>query len=81
MSITIPLAMISDFLLGHGEPTSAASVIGALLVLIGFCLVNISPELQNDLFHRIISISTKNSSKERTTSVSIDENESVRRFI
>ena len=40
MSITIPLAMISDALLGKGIPT-IASIFGAILVILGFAFVNV----------------------------------------
>jgi solute carrier family 35 protein F5 len=40
MSITIPLALITDFLIYHEVPTGV-SIGGALLVIIGFVLVNL----------------------------------------
>lgn len=49
MSITIPLAMISDYLLGNGAPTPI-SLFGAFLVVVGFLMVNINKDLQEDLF-------------------------------
>lgn len=48
MSITIPLAMISDYLLGNGGPTPI-SLFGAFLVVVGFLLVNIHKDLQDDM--------------------------------
>eukprot|EP00597_Dinobryon_sp_UTEXLB2267_P010065 CAMPEP_0170099532 /NCGR_PEP_ID=MMETSP0020_2-20130122/1088_1 /TAXON_ID=98059 /ORGANISM="Dinobryon sp., Strain UTEXLB2267" /LENGTH=165 /DNA_ID=CAMNT_0010322193 /DNA_START=645 /DNA_END=1142 /DNA_ORIENTATION=+ len=48
MSITIPLAMLSDSLLNHAQQ-DAVAVLGAMLVLIGFVMVNISRQSQMDL--------------------------------
>lgn len=48
MSITIPLAMMSDALLKGARPDPTA-IIGAMLVLIGFTMVNISREAQADI--------------------------------
>jgi hypothetical protein len=49
LSITIPLAMVSDLLVHDTSPT-ALSACGAVLVIIGFCLVNISRETEVDIF-------------------------------
>lgn len=49
LSITIPLAMISDLLV-QGQAPTLLSASGAILVIIGFCLVNISKELEADLY-------------------------------
>ncbi len=49
LSITIPLAMISDLLV-QGQAPTLLSASGAVLVIIGFCLVNISKELEVDLY-------------------------------
>lgn len=49
LSITIPLAMISDFIVQNQAPTGL-SASGAVLVIIGFCLVNISKELELEMF-------------------------------
>lgn len=49
MSITIPLAMISDSLLaGTAAPSGpdAVAVVGAALVMVGFCLVNVDRQTQ-----------------------------------
>jgi drug/metabolite transporter (DMT)-like permease len=48
MSITIPLAMISDFLINDKSP-SGVSFFGAFLVVVGFFLVNIPKQLQDDI--------------------------------
>lgn len=48
MSVTIPLAMASDFLLGKQAPTPV-SLGGASLVVVGFVLVNIPSALQRDI--------------------------------
>lgn len=48
MSITIPLAMTSDYLLGKGSPTGV-SLLGAFLVVVGFLLVNIPRAMQEDM--------------------------------
>ena len=48
MSITIPLAIISDFFINSKIPTDI-SILGAILVIIGFCLVNINKELEKDI--------------------------------
>lgn len=48
MSITIPLAMISDFLINDKTP-SGVSFLGAFLVVVGFLLVNIPKPLQDDI--------------------------------
>jgi solute carrier family 35 protein F5 len=49
LSITIPLAMVSDFVV-HGNPPTALSAGGAVLVIIGFCLVNVTKEVEVDLY-------------------------------
>lgn len=49
LSITIPLAMVSDLLVHHEAPT-ALSGVGATLVIIGFCLVNLTREVEIDIF-------------------------------
>ena len=43
MSVTIPLAMLSDFALWNAVPTWLSSL-GAFLVLVGFVLVNVTEE-------------------------------------
>ena len=43
MSFTIPLAIISDYFIQHKAPT-LFSVFGALFVVIGFMLVNVTRE-------------------------------------
>lgn len=45
LSITIPLAMVSDFIVQNRPPT-ALSGAGAALVIIGFSLVNITREAE-----------------------------------
>ena len=49
LSITIPLAMVSDFFVQTKAPT-VLSAMEATLVIIGFCLVNISKEHELDFF-------------------------------
>lgn len=49
LSITIPLAMVSDFFVQTKVPGTLSSL-GAILVIIGFCLVNITKENETDLF-------------------------------
>ena len=45
MSITIPFAMLSDFLLGNNKSgVPVLSLLGAGLVVLGFALVNFEPE-------------------------------------
>ncbi len=44
MSITIPLALITDFLIFHDVP-SGLSIGGALLVVVGFVLVNLDDKI------------------------------------
>ena len=41
LGLTIPLAFVSDWVMGHGNVASAQSVLGALAVLAGFILVNV----------------------------------------
>lgn len=41
LGLTIPLAFVSDWVMGHGNVVSVQSVLGALSVLAGFILVNI----------------------------------------
>ena len=48
MSITIPLAMASDAILNGARPDGTA-ITGALLVLLGFCMVNIDRSSQAEL--------------------------------
>lgn len=47
LSITIPLAMISDYFLWHAAPTFLSGV-GAFLVVVGFVLVNVTREHERD---------------------------------
>jgi hypothetical protein len=49
LSITIPLAMVSDLLV-HGNAPTALSAGGAVLVIIGFCLVNVTKEAEADMY-------------------------------
>lgn len=55
LSITIPLAMISDFIVQNQAPTGL-SASGAVLVIIGFCLVNISKELELEMFMSVCNM-------------------------
>jgi solute carrier family 35 protein F5 len=48
VSITIPLALVSDFLL-HGASPTLLSGGGAFLVIVGFTLVNITKEMELDI--------------------------------
>lgn len=48
VSITIPLALVSDFLL-HGTSPTWLSGGGAFLVICGFTLVNITKEMEVDI--------------------------------
>jgi hypothetical protein len=48
VSITIPLAMISDFII-HGRAPTATSGFGAFLVVVGFVLVNITLEYETEV--------------------------------
>jgi solute carrier family 35 protein F5 len=41
LGLTIPLAFVSDWVMGHGNVVSVQSVLGALSVLAGFILVNV----------------------------------------
>jgi len=52
LSIAIPLAMVADFLV-HGRAPTGLSSGGAVLVIIGFCLVNISRETESELFRSV----------------------------
>lgn len=49
LSITIPLAMVSDLLV-HNEAPTGLSGVGAALVIVGFCLVNLTREAEIDIF-------------------------------
>ena len=40
LGLTIPLAFVSDWVMGHGNVVSVQSVLGALSLLVGFILVN-----------------------------------------
>eukprot|EP00978_Attheya_sp_CCMP212_P013416 scaffold33712_cov57-Attheya_sp.AAC.7 len=44
VGLTIPLAMVSDWIMGHGNVTSIESIFGACAVLIGFICVNMEGE-------------------------------------
>jgi solute carrier family 35 protein F5 len=51
LGLTIPLAIASDWVMGHANVLSLQSVLGALTVLAGFILVNIGTkeeELEDD---------------------------------
>lgn len=48
VSITIPLALVSDFLIHNVLPT-LLSGLGASFVIIGFILVNITKEMELDI--------------------------------
>lgn len=54
MSITIPLAMISDLVLGKGVP-SIFSIFGAFLVVIGFTFVNVNKEVWENIISKLRS--------------------------
>jgi solute carrier family 35 protein F5 len=41
LGLTIPLAFVSDWIMGHDNVVSAQSIVGALAVLAGFILVNV----------------------------------------
>jgi solute carrier family 35 protein F5 len=41
LGLTIQLAFVSDWVMGHGNVVSLQSVLGVLSVLVGFILVNI----------------------------------------
>lgn len=41
LGLTIPLAFVSDWLMGHANVTNARSIFGAVSVLVGFTLVNV----------------------------------------
>lgn len=43
LSITIPMALLTDFWL-HGTIPSLFAVIGSLLVIVGFCVINYASE-------------------------------------
>jgi solute carrier family 35 protein F5 len=44
LGLTIPLAFVSDLIMGHGSILDATSIMGAIAVLAGFILVNIGEE-------------------------------------
>jgi solute carrier family 35 protein F5 len=44
LGLTIPLAFVSDLIMGHGNILDATSIMGAIAVLAGFILVNIGEE-------------------------------------
>jgi len=48
LGLTIPLAFVSDWMLGHGDVYSAASIVGALAVLAGFVVVNLEGVQQDN---------------------------------
>lgn len=48
VSITIPLAMVSDLLI-HGTVPTWLSGFGAFLVIVGFSMVNITKEMELDI--------------------------------
>jgi drug/metabolite transporter (DMT)-like permease len=52
MSITIPFAMLSDYLLGRQSAAPIMSYVGAALVILGFVLVNFEPETLELLWRR-----------------------------
>ena len=64
LSITIPLAMISDFLV-QGEAPTGLSASGAILVIIGFCLVNVSKEVESELYFYVCDLLGLQSAYER----------------
>jgi drug/metabolite transporter (DMT)-like permease len=49
LSITIPLAILSDLLAHNTSPTSLSAG-GAVLVIVGFCLVNVSRETEAAMY-------------------------------
>jgi hypothetical protein len=49
LSIAIPMAMVADLLVQGTSPTLLSGS-GALLVVVGFCLVNITKDQEIDLF-------------------------------
>ena len=42
VGLTIPMAFLSDWIMGHPDVVDPSSIIGALAVLVGFVLVNLS---------------------------------------
>ena len=46
MSVTVPLALLTDFVL-HGDSPTAASGCGGVLVMIGFAMVNMPTEVND----------------------------------
>jgi drug/metabolite transporter (DMT)-like permease len=51
MSITIPIAILSDFLL-KGNRATWVSILGALFVVSGFVLVNLTPETLSEYYQK-----------------------------
>jgi solute carrier family 35 protein F5 len=47
LGLTIPLAFVSDLIMGHGNILDATSIMGAIAVLAGFILVNIGEETKD----------------------------------
>lgn len=64
LSITIPLAMISDLLV-QGEAPTGLSASGAILVIVGFCLVNVSKEVESELYLYVCRLLGMQSAYER----------------
>jgi len=50
LGLTIPLAFVTDVLTGRPNVLDAASVVGALAVLVGFVLVNLGQQKENEEF-------------------------------
>jgi solute carrier family 35 protein F5 len=46
LGLTIPLAFVSDLIMGHGNILDATSIMGATSVLAGFILVNIGEDIK-----------------------------------
>lgn len=52
VAITIPLAMVSDLLI-HGTAPTYLSGSGAFLVILGFVLVNITPQMEIEIRYQL----------------------------
>lgn len=52
MSVTIPIAILTDYFIKDAEATWI-SIFGALLVVVGFVLVNLTPEYVEGYYYRV----------------------------
>lgn len=76
LSLTIPFAMLGDFLRGSTDALTSQSILGACLVIVGFGLMGLEG-LERDETARIVAVEVHHG--EHDEEAAVDEAESVER--